>query len=113
MPYYLFNTFVEINYMQNLPKIILSFSLFLTLFIGVTGYYYQIHSKSCQGIRISNFSDNNEEDWHKEDFIKRIVFEHFRNDGIKLLSSQNIHFPHTPDCLLEGHSGQETPPPWL
>lgn len=98
--------------MRHTFKIILSFTLFFILFLGVAGYYYQIHNKSCQGIRISNFSDNNEEDWHKEDFIKQVIFEDSRHDHLFVLAHDNIHFPHPPDCLLEGHSGLVTPPPW-
>ena len=97
--------------MRNTLKILVSISLFTILAIGVTGYYCQIHAKSSIS-RWSSFSDNNEEDLLKEDFIKNVIFEEQYSEYLFVFVSPNILFPHPPYCIVEGHTGLVTPPPW-
>ncbi len=99
--------------MRNVLKTTLSVFLLLTLFMGVVDSCFDVFFE-MDPIEWSDESDNNdeEEDVMKEVLKKRMVYHEVHHQACFLIVHCIVRFSIPPSCLLEGHTGQVTPPPW-
>lgn len=98
--------------MQNVFRTTLSVFLLLTLFWGLVDSCFNVFYET-DSIEWSDLSDSDEEDATlKEQFKKRMVYQEVYHQGHFILVHSIVCFWFTPSCLLEGHTGQVTPPPW-